>query len=411
MAPFDYLPGSVSTHTFLRRLSSDGVYDRLAEAFSGMGTAAIANADVNDTFFQYTPNEMRPDCHYYRDSESAEYSGNLFGEILGQAHGTFVGARGNHYPGPNAARPNQITDQSKARCSIAIGCPSFAPDRLKTIWHNQLCTFVGLRDSEMDSSISVKEIVKSTTSGRGIDAITLTGGLMYTSPRRHRDMKSGECSELSTVVPLYKKRPLPGQDVDSSSSSVAATGVDQDTLIWPSGMHCVLLVALCDHVLGNDIYVGAEYDHRLMPDSGGRLFALKKAKLVQPDWRDISGSLITPWSNYASLRPGTLIIANVSIRTFIVRGKASRKPERKIFQALINHLQVVAESDVHVSVPEPLRLKSAVGCVSAEYAYDSGEAAFVDLKTTFANCFSAMDVSMRDGENPTVERGKKARTQ
>lgn len=98
MAPLDYLPESVSTPTFLKRLAPDGVYNRLGDAFSYMGTAAIANADVDSTFFEYTPDELQPDCHYYRDCESA------VGEVLGQAHGTFIGARGNHYPGPNAAR-------------------------------------------------------------------------------------------------------------------------------------------------------------------------------------------------------------------------------------------------------------------------------------------------------------------
>ncbi|KAJ3897805.1 hypothetical protein F5879DRAFT_995514 [Lentinula edodes] len=392
MAPLDYLPESVSTPTFLKRLAPNGVYDRLGDAFSDMGTAAVANADVDSTFFEYTPNELQPDCHFYRDCQSVEYTGNLFGEVLGQAHGTFIGARGNHYPGPNAGRPNQITDQTKARCSIVIGCPSFAPGRLKDIWHNQLCTFVGLRRSELKMpNCQVKEIVKPIVPERGVDAITLTGGLMYTCPRRYRPLGESEASGSSTAVTAYKKRPLSGQE----PCPTPPESTTHETT-WPTG---------------DEIHVGAEYDYRLMPDSGGRLFSLKKAKLVQPDWRDISGALITPWSNHASLRPGTVIVANISIRTFTIRAKGTRKPERKIYQALINHLQVVAESDVHVSVPEPLHLQTGESPKFAVSGRDLGGAAFNELKATFASRVSAIDTSYSvNPDEDTYKKSKRSKT-
>ncbi|KAJ3910910.1 hypothetical protein F5877DRAFT_86779 [Lentinula edodes] len=42
------------------------------------------------------------------------------------------------------------------------------------------------------------------------------------------------------------------------------------------------------------ISVGAQYDYKLMPDYSGKLFALNKARLLQPDWRKIDGELIVP---------------------------------------------------------------------------------------------------------------------
>ncbi|KAJ3905613.1 hypothetical protein F5879DRAFT_988130 [Lentinula edodes] len=393
MAPFDYLPGSVSTSTFTKRRDLGGVYDCLVDSFTSMGSSAIANADVDKTFFRYVPNEHQPDCQYYRDSESAEYSGNVFGEILGQAHGTFVGARGNHYPGPNASKPNQITDQTKTRCSIVIGCPSFAPDRLKNLWHNQLCTFVGLRDSELDSNnVNTKEIVKSITPGHSVDAITLTGGLMYTTSKRSSTVNIRDNQEPTSVTTRsYKKRPLSVEDGSSTGMDSDAVNNRHKAVVWPSE---------------NDIHLGAEYDHRLMPDFGGRLFALKRAKLLQPDWRDINGGLIVPWSNHTSLRPGTVVVANVSIRAFTVRSRGMHRPERKVYQALINHLQVVAESDIHVAVPVPLSVNTVEGRSTVVLGHDSGAAAFDALKAVFVSRSGSATESSSFVASDSIPHGK-----
>ncbi|KAJ3850139.1 hypothetical protein EV368DRAFT_66849 [Lentinula lateritia] len=407
MAPFDYLPGSVSTPTFTKRQDPDGIYDCLVNTFSSMGSSAIANADVNNTFFRYIPNGLKSDCQYYHDSECAEYSGNLFGEILGQAHGTFVGARGNHYPGPNASKPNQITDNTKTRCSIVLGCPSFAPVHLKDIWHNQLCTFIDIYKSEADSvnMANVKEIVKPISPGQDADAITLTGGLMYTIPKRKNLLKERVSSDSQPAVARsFKKRPLTGQDmqtarIDSNLGTRhndVSKGVQPDPPVWPSD---------------REIYPGAEYDHRLMPDFGGQLFALNRAKLVQPDWRDVNGNLITPWSNHTSLRPGTLVVANISIRTFIVRSNNSRNPDRKVYQALINHLQVVAESDIQVGIPTPLAVNVVHGHSSVVLGHNSGSIAFNDLKATFASRMGAMGgCSPTDSDVTSQGRNKKPRS-
>ncbi|KAJ3846311.1 hypothetical protein EV368DRAFT_89235 [Lentinula lateritia] len=349
MAPFDFLPNSEISPTFTKCQDPGGVYNCLGDAFAAMGCAAIANADVNSTFFRYSPNKLQSDCYYYCDNESAEYSGNVFGEILEQAHGTFLGARGNHYPGPNNYKPYQITDQTKARCSKVLGCPSFASEQLQTIGHNQLCTFIGVHTSEADNGniCNVKEIVKSVVPGGAINAITLTSGLLYTTSKR---LSKSIHDELFAVnMRSYRKRPLTGR----SRSPVVVSDKSDVQLAWPNE---------------SEIYVGAEYDHCLMPDYGGELFTLKKAKLVQPDWRDINGALIMPWHNYSSLRPGTLVVAN-----------------SQVYQALINHLQVVGESDINISVPVLLRSKGNSGSTSEGPSHDPGTDAFANLKAVFVS--------------------------
>lgn len=67
--------------------------------------------------------------------------------------------------------------------------------------------------------------------------------------------------------------------------------------------------------------MGAEYDHRLMPDFGGPVFTLDKAKLVQPNWQNVKNDFITPWMNYDQLRPGVLVVANIGIRVYVLTPK------------------------------------------------------------------------------------------
>ncbi|KAJ3887458.1 hypothetical protein GG344DRAFT_68791, partial [Lentinula edodes] len=103
----------------------------------------------------------------------------------------------------------------------------------------------------------------------------------------------------------------------------------------------------------SEVVVGAQYDYKLMPDYNRRIIGLNKAQLIQPDWRKLDNGLIVPWKNYMQLRPGTVIIANVSFRLHVLQPKDRKQQKRKVYQAIINFLKVVAESDIPVNRPVP----------------------------------------------------------
>lgn len=67
-----------------------------------------------------------------------------------------------------------------------------------------------------------------------------------------------------------------------------------------------------------------------MPDFGGPVFAFEKARLIQPDWRDVNGDLIPPWLNHKLLRPGTLVVANMSIQVYVMISKSGDGMVRKV---------------------------------------------------------------------------------
>ena len=78
--------------------------------------------------------------------------------------------------------------------------------------------------------------------------------------------------------------------------------------------------------LEDKIKLGALYDPRLIPDYGGPCFDHHHAQLKQLNIKDVDGKLVPPWKLYELLKPGTLIIANVTLHCFVFpEGERGRK--------------------------------------------------------------------------------------
>ncbi|KAH7867668.1 uncharacterized protein C8R40DRAFT_1178820 [Lentinula edodes] len=109
----------------------------------------------------------------------------------------------------------------------------------------------------------------------------LTGPLLYVTPQGERKLGTKAGIDIDNVSSKLKKRKLNKHaEVEDELPERIVTMLT--TEIWVS-----LLVYA-------SISVGAQYDYKLMPDYSGKLFALNKARLLQPDWRKIDGELIVP---------------------------------------------------------------------------------------------------------------------
>lgn len=89
-------------------------------------------------------------------------------------------------------------------------------------------------------------------------------------------------------------------------------------------IYCLQLIN-ADCVLAPEVKVGAFYDPALCPDFGGAFFDLTYNKLVQLDVRDENNDLIPAWKFYEALRPGTLVLANVSLHCFVMKEKGTHR--------------------------------------------------------------------------------------
>ncbi|KAH7871980.1 uncharacterized protein C8R40DRAFT_1174052 [Lentinula edodes] len=368
MSSYSYLPNSLSHPAFVDRTKHNGVYDRLSRSFMDMGPAALANADVNEHFFRHNFGESWSANYSYRDCNSDEFSANVFGEIMGQAFGTYIGAQGNHYGGPDPGNPIQITDSTKVKCTIALGCPTKAPASIQNLFYNQICTLDAVRDADRveearsGMQVDVKEIVRSLRAGGDAEAIVLTGEPLYTVLKKDKVRKNGDnhSNQSRNAKTRLVKRSVDGL-------------MKIDDVIEPLDLPDSIVSPHVRPTVPNqqEICLGAEYDHRLMPDFGGPVFALDRAKLIQPNWRNINNDLIPPWLNYDCLRPGVLVVANIGIRVFVLTPKTGTGATKKIYHATINSMKVIAESPLPISAPTAisgqgkLRAKSLKSEVSA----------------------------------------------
>lgn len=81
-----------------------------------------------------------------------------------------------------------------------------------------------------------------------------------------------------------------------------------------------VLVLICSLFTcsAQDVFVNARYNCRLMTGYGGNAYNQCYAGLVQPRWVDLDGDLIKPWEFHDKVRPGTLIVANISLQVFVI---------------------------------------------------------------------------------------------
>ncbi|KAJ3845995.1 hypothetical protein EV368DRAFT_89755 [Lentinula lateritia] len=173
-----------------------------------------------------------------------------------------------------------------------------------------------------------KEIAKSICTGGELDVIILTGLPLYSVFKKGKS--SGKDNNLTAATPpcrTLKKRSLTAASNEDlpllpiASEAVLPTAEKQ--LVWPTA---------------EDIFVGAEYNHQLMPDFGGPVFTFVKVKLIQLDWRDL----------------GTLVIANMSIQVYVMISKNGDGTVQKIYYAILNSLWIMAGSDVLIMPPVPV---------------------------------------------------------
>ncbi|KAJ4493167.1 hypothetical protein C8J55DRAFT_556163 [Lentinula edodes] len=413
MAHYNYLPDSISTALFKDRRKPRGIYDKLAQAFVGMGPNAIANAKLNQDFFRFNFSKAWSSNYSFWGIDSKQYTANIFGEIVGQAHGTYIGAQGNHFIGNDPTKPKLLDDYTKTKCTIVIGCLSFPSVAVSDLFYNQICTLSSIRNAykeeedRAETDVIPKETVKALRNGGELDAITLTGPPLYTVMKKDKT-SNNDNSFASPAKRNLKKRNFTSTKNDDSGDPLNNILPDESaskTLAFPTDQQ---------------IFAGAEYDHRLMPDFGGPVFAMKKAKLIQPQWTNIRNKLIVPWKNYDSLRLGTLVVATVCFEVFVMSPKSASDSVRKIYHATITSLRVIAESDVIIMPPMPsVSDKKRVSAQPIAPSAAASALASIDwCSTATSSSLSGSDHTL-DGEDPPKEgsevitdgKQKKARKQ
>ncbi|KAJ7643142.1 hypothetical protein DFH06DRAFT_1333925 [Mycena polygramma] len=301
--------------------NESGLYDTIADQIQGMGKDALANVDYPDDFTRRIEDWSKN--HRFVDKAGNELRIAVVGEILGPAMGTIVRAHGNYF-----ARDGDdfkpIDDKSKIKDTIAIGIPTQSTVKLLNIFLNQVIALGQVTEASADEDARngrtpfVKNWTKPGKEGsENHDVIMMSMLPKYAVPSAAGAPK----------VKRTAKRKLDEVDTDAGPS----TKPEADKAAEPSP---------------EDIKLGAHYEPTLLQDYGGSYFNHIKSKLVQLDVRDTQNNLIPPWKFYDALKPGTLVLALVSLHCFTMNDESGKDvKQRKIYQVNAHSIRVLSDSE------------------------------------------------------------------
>ncbi|KDQ54427.1 hypothetical protein JAAARDRAFT_209502 [Jaapia argillacea MUCL 33604] len=297
-------------NVFQDRVDS-GLYAELADKLTRMDKDVLSNVDYREPF-----------------------STIVFGDICDSVDGTALSAKGNFRA--NGDQP--IIDGTKVKDIFVLRKPLVATKLLSAHHRNQVATLNAIVDldnleeeaagREIGVDVFPHECVKMSKARGDSDVADL---IAIHSPNKYEVPNS-----RGTTCEKRTHRIIKKEDVAADTDAIED---DAD-----ENLHDI------------DVHVGAHYDPAVLPDCRGNFFQFNKAKLVQQDWRDVDGDLIPPWEAYDKLRAGTLVLANVTLKCWIIN--ETKKPKKgeqrgltvrkKIYQLELRSLKVVAESNLPI---------------------------------------------------------------
>ncbi|KAJ6451380.1 hypothetical protein C8R47DRAFT_998517 [Mycena vitilis] len=355
-----------------------GLYDSVADQIAAMKTDALANLDYPDDFVRHIEDWSRN--HRYVDLEGHELRVAIVGEILGPSMGTVLRAHGNYFA-REGDEFKPIDDKSKIKDCLALGVPTRTSVKMHNTFLNQAiaASQVTAANEDEDARAGRYPIVKNWTKASKEGSEEHDVIMVYMLPKYAVSVPT---AAGAPAVKRTAKRRL--DEVDSSQASST-----------------------------EDIKIGAHYEPTLLPDYGGAYFAHKKAKLVQLDVRDKSNALIPPWKFYDALKPGTLVLALVSLHCFVMTDEHGKeRKERKIYQMNAHSLRVLAESDEYTETRLPPVAPNASDRATASLPGRSAASTFASFVIPPAPGAPADTDGEMGGDEPSTKakgKGKRAK--
>ncbi|KAJ6618088.1 hypothetical protein B0H10DRAFT_1276479 [Mycena sp. CBHHK59/15] len=277
--------------------------------------------------------------------DASEYRAAIIGEIAHPSLGTTISAKGNHYDGRDGEPFKPIDDKSKVKDVIVLRAPTMCPLDFQCFWDNQSTILQDIENTEIATdqaagwNPSFRSCLRSTTTQNPRkDLITIVTERKYGVPAAAGAPRIA-APETPQKVERVKRKFVNADNADSDSESAGGSA----NPAAPS----VRGKAEVEIPSEDQIKLGAFYDPRLLEDFGGPpYFRFVNGMLKQLDIRDSQNKLIAPWNNYGALRPGSLILAIISIHMYTFKSEGNDGDrDRKFFQLNAHSIRVLDESD------------------------------------------------------------------
>jgi len=265
----------------------------------------------------------------------------LFGEIAIDSSGTAISVKGNVII-RSLPQVRYINDDTRVKNTIALAQPSGVMAGVSIGWNNQIAELTNVceKDEMKDGSTNVDHhqwLRSSRSSGSPKDLIVVHMEPSYEVPK----------TAATSSVSQPQKRSLDDLDAASAAAQPSLVVTDTNVLHYPTD---------------DEIFPGAYYDPRLLPDYGlgGDLFKHQLARLVQQNVRGKNNHIVPPWKYYDELRPGTLILILATFHIYCFAAKQGRAKEHHYYQICARSIRVMGESDTPVEARYPPIVPSSV---------------------------------------------------
>ena len=150
--------------TIYEKRKTEGIYESIFNYLVKLGPMTLAGAEFGKDFVTNNIDGFHG-CTFTNKRENTEFETIIFGEILPEAAGTHINAKGNHFISNPVClfliifkspfnfiyflyKAKKITDDIKIKLPIVLGVPTGAPDHLRHLFENQIVTLNDVRQAD-----------------------------------------------------------------------------------------------------------------------------------------------------------------------------------------------------------------------------------------------------------------------
>ncbi|THU90483.1 hypothetical protein K435DRAFT_864278 [Dendrothele bispora CBS 962.96] len=285
-----------------RRALPGGVYDIMIREKLAMGTDGLGNLNPRTDFVSGRHFNDNTKFVWMHD-HSKECEVQLIGEF---SPGTEVHPTGNHVANDGKFIP--IGDNNNVKFNWTLQCPANAPERLKTVFHNQVTVLFDSIDCEHTKSMQSWILHGNEETP---DLILISSKKLFKSTTRN--------------TPMVKKN----VEADLQRPTKPSTGTSSTTSSEGSR----------ENFGRPNLTVGVSLPPSVMPGYGGPWFEqTSAAKIEQLDIRDPSMNLIHPSEWWKWITDGSLAYLTATMYIWDIEG-------HKVYTLNVKTLQILDKSD------------------------------------------------------------------
>ncbi|KZO95861.1 hypothetical protein CALVIDRAFT_564514 [Calocera viscosa TUFC12733] len=304
--------------SYFRSRNDRGIYDMMIAALDADPAHSLGDAESMKgvVLWKHQNSETIDWCEYGDGGHLVPKQFVIGGEVGPGEEGTVWGAHGR------LRAQDVVYDRTSVKNRVALHMPTQAPQELQDIFSDQEYNLGQQLIAAEGGQKKAEQVLEQTSAGRGGGTLTTWGEpyshVIYlntepiytrvTADESRDDRHGPSLLAYASLGPSNRKRRAGQQDgiegrvlgesepSEAAFSEPSSQGTDEVDLYQPMGEG-----------------LSATYSLKVLPDHDGPLFQQRQARVKQLPFYRADGELVKPWEHAEVFRPGTLVLAVVTL--------------------------------------------------------------------------------------------------